>query len=99
MADGRKNNGGARKNSGRPKKRDEAKSMQIISKAILDITGEKDEEKAKVEFLKRWIDVSPKDAYRFINEHAIGKPKERQDVEISSKDGSPPVISFKKSDE
>ncbi len=93
--DGRKNNGGARPGSGRPKKVDEAKSMEVLSRAILDITGEEDEMNAKVEFLKQWVKVSPRDAMKFINEHVIGKPKERQDIEMSTNERVIPVISFK----
>lgn len=75
MADGRKNNGGARKGAGRKKKADEERLHQLISphipKAIETVvqimqTGEKDADRLT--------------ASKYLIEWTYGKPKQRTDI-------------------
>jgi len=78
--DGRKNNGGVRPNSGRPKKIHEENANKIIRAAIRKITNIDEDEEAQIQYLVDWDTEDPRGAKKFINEHAHGKPKERVDI-------------------
>lgn len=68
MADGRKNNGGARPGAGRKPKADEVKFLERLDNII-----DKDE---AVEKLKELIDEGNMQAIKLYFEYRYGKPKE-----------------------
>ncbi len=100
MADGRKNNGG-HPNSGRKSLKVEEKKNYILNQVMKRLTSEDDEDEAKVNFLMQWCEVDPKGAYKFINEHVHGKPKDVQENTLIGGTESPIIImgKSKKKDE
>ena len=79
LTDGRKNNGGARKGAGRKPKRDEEKLNNLFLEAVKKITGNEDDDQAKIEILTQLWETSSRGQI-FIAEHLFGKPKETVDV-------------------
>ena len=91
MADGRRNNGG-HPNSGRKSMVVEEKKNYILSQVMKRLTSEDDEDEAKVTFLMQWCELDPKGAYKFINEHVHGKPKETNETTLLGGSESPIII-------
>ena len=86
------NHGGAREGAGRPSVRVEEKKHYILSQVMQRLTNEEDEDEAKVNFLMQWCEVDPKGAYKFINEHVHGKPKETNETTLLGGSESPIII-------
>jgi len=77
MADGRKNNGGARKGAGRKPMADEKKAKERILKALKAKYGKEEDEEAIKEFLLEFSDS--KEGMKFMAEHLLGKPTDKVD--------------------
>ena len=86
------NHGGARSGAGRPSVKSEDKKSRILSQVMQRLTSEEDEDEAKVNFLMQWCEVDPKGAYKFINEHVHGKPKETNETTLIGGNDSPIII-------
>tara|TARA_R110002020_G_scaffold415080_1_gene624509 strand:- start:389 stop:685 length:297 start_codon:yes stop_codon:yes gene_type:complete len=86
------NHGGARDGAGRPSVKVEDKKNYILSQVMQRLTSEEDEDEAKVNFLMQWCEVDPKGAYKFINEHVHGKPKETNETTLIGGNDSPIII-------
>ncbi len=95
------NHGGARAGAGRPSVKLEEKKNYILNQVMKRLTSEDDEDEAKVNFLMQWCEVDPKGAYKFINEHVHGKPKDVQENTLIGGTESPIIImgKSKKKDE
>ena len=75
MADGRKNNGGARKGAGRPTKAKELQSNLLFTKAIKKLYKKDQTEEAKIAFI---IELHETDrGKQFIAEHLFGKAPDK----------------------
>ena len=81
MADGRKNNGGARPGAGRKPKIDELKLIEKLDNVI-----------NSDEVIKKMMQLIREDnfqALRLYMEYRFGKPKERVDITTNEKDITP----------
>ncbi len=69
--DGRKNNGGARKGAGAPKKEVSEKAREIMKKAIRVLYNRDNDEQAQIAFLKDFAQTTR--GQQFVAEHLFGK--------------------------
>ena len=74
MADGRKNNGGAREGAGRKSKAEEDKAKDLIKAALKELYNKDKDDDNIIQFLKDFSQSSR--GQQFIAEHLLGKPKE-----------------------
>ena len=88
MADGRKNNGGARKGAGRKPKADELKLIEQLSK--FDEIAE--------ECMRKGIEEGNYQFWNKFMEYRYGKPKERVDVTSNDESLNIPTIKFYNTD-
>ena len=78
MADGRRNNGGARKGAGRKSKAEEDKVSAFMVGALQKFYDKETEDGAKEEFLKKLLKHTQ--GQLFIGQHIFGKPTDKVDV-------------------
>jgi hypothetical protein len=81
MADGRRNNGGARKGAGRKSKAAEDKVSEFMVGALQKFYDEETPDGAKEEFMKKLLEHTQ--GQLFIGQHIFGKPTEKVDVNSS----------------
>ena len=90
--DGRKNNGGARPNSGRPKKADEIKKIEMMDSVCPPYEMWR--------ALYRKAEKGDTKAIQFWLEHRFGKAPNKIDATTNGKElGNNPIIIFGKGDE
>jgi hypothetical protein len=89
---GNSNHGGARPGAGRPSIKVEDKKNYVLNQVMQRLTSEDEEDEAKINFLMQWCEVDPKGAYKFINEHVHGKPKETNETTLLGGNESPIII-------
>jgi len=89
---GNSNHGGARPGAGRPSIKVEDKKNYVLNQVMHRLTSEDEEDEAKISFLMQWCEVDPKGAYKFINEHVHGKPKETNETTLLGGNESPIII-------
>ncbi len=90
MSDGRKNNGGVREGSGRPKKVTEELANTRISKALKSLYKQDEDEDNINLFLTAFI---PTDRGQlFIAQHLLGKPKETTETTVLSQGNKPLIV-------
>jgi len=80
MSDGRKNNGGARKGAGRPKKVDEEQKNFIFSEGIKKFTGKECDTEAKIELVSQLLETPRGQIW--VAESVFGKPEQSMDLKI-----------------
>jgi len=81
--DGRRSNGGARQGAGRKPKHEEEKLNNLFVEAVKRITGNEDDQEAKIDILVQLWETSSRGQI-FIAEHLFGKPKENVDVNVNN---------------
>jgi hypothetical protein len=94
LSDKRKNNGGAREGSGRPKKVDEQQANYIFTEALKQITGKETPEEAKIQYI---VELAEFERGRmWIADKTFGKPKEGIDITTGGDTFKNPFILFGK---
>ena len=95
--DGRKNNGGVRPNSGRPKKLDEELANTRIMRGLKSLYNQEEEEDNVNEFLVGFIPTER--GQMFIAQHLLGKPKEVSETTVINGGDKPLILINKKPNE
>ena len=95
--DGRKNNGGVRPNSGRPKKLDEELANTRILRALKDLYKQDEDEDNVNGFLTDFIPTER--GQMFIAQHLLGKPKEVSETTVINGGDKPLILINKKPNE
>jgi len=88
--DGRKNNGGVRPNSGRPKKLDEELANTRILRALKDLYKQDEDEDNVNGFLTDFIPTER--GQMFIAQHLLGKPKEVTETTVINGGDKPLIV-------
>ena len=96
VEDGRKNNGGKREGSGRPKKVTEELANTRILKALKGLYKQKENEENVNSFLLEFIPTER--GQMFIAQHLLGKPKEVTETIITNADDKPIIVIKKNND-
>jgi len=93
MADGRKNNGGARKGAGRKPKAEEDKAKALSVKAIVNEFGSEEKAFEHMANMAKTDKRKSYDYFKLLIEYAYGKPKENLNINPDN-DFNIPVTTF-----